>query len=314
MKIHFSRCLPVLLVALCMSAHAEYIWVGAVDPGTSKKIDGTTVRGNWAIKENWECTNGDEWVDGVDGPGYQGDTTNGMWGAIIIRNTTTQPDLDGFSTFNRANVAALQGHQLRLTLENASFSVGTIRQFSGNCELNIDENSCLRITGPQVATADDSSVIVNCDGTFRMSLSNNTGNFIFNLGETGYAKIDGEKTNLTLGLTKLTFSLPDPVYTLPNTAFEPTTRQLVTLWEGQTATPSLSIASDAITLDEESLLHYVQVFSEDEVVEGTYFIKNNEEGIAVVYGARLADAIPEPTTATLSLLALAGLAARRRRK
>ena len=42
--------------------------------------------------------------------------------------------------------------------------------------------------------------------------------------------------------------------------------------------------------------------------------KNGNNANVTVYGASLTKIVPEPTTATLSLLALAGLAARRRRK
>ena len=56
-------------------------------------------------------------------------------------------------------------------------------------------------------------------------------------------------------------------------------------------------------------------FGESEVDNaGAYGIDNDAETYIVITKTLREDAIPEPSTATLSLLALAGLAARRRRK
>ncbi len=266
------------LVAFGLAAQADYTWNGGA----------TITQEAWQDQDNWTLSGSSTWTGTGTGPASP---NSDMWGNVSISDAS-------------GSIDNLEGWNFHLSLTNADLTVSGVKKFQGGASLTIDENSSFTIQNFGYAAGNDGgAVTVNNAGTFTTTLSKNTGGsgYTLNLGETGVVNINSNG-NHSFGLTALTATLPTGLASLTGTGVTTVTRQLVSLGSGASLT-----GNQTITITDNG---FTAVDSLDELVAGTYYLSNTADGISVTYAV----AVPEPATATLSLLALAGLAARRRRK
>ncbi len=283
-----------LLIAAAGMVQADYVWNGGDTISTPK----------WSTEANWKLTGSTKWSTVTDTPG-PGMTNSNMWDSIVVENAS-------------GSVQNLEGWQLNLTLINTQLQVTKLVKLQNNngdgCTINIDANSSLTIN--QYSGGNDGdSVYLNCEGFFSWALDKNQGGggTYADLGATGMVKFLKHRSNIdsegfTAKIMRLEADLLDDVsFTLGQV----TDRVLVELTKGTTLNP---LAYDDVKINASD--EWIRVGSAEEVVnDGNkyYWVTQSQEGVKLSYVATAAP-IPEPTTATLSLLALAGLAARRRRK
>ncbi len=229
----------------------------------------------WQTESSWTLDGDTTWKDGGTGPLSPG---SDMWDQTNISNAS-------------GSIDNLEGWEFKLNLVNSNLTVASLKKLQGGSQLDIDSNSTLTVTSFGGGN-DGGAQIVNNYGVFNLGLNKNTGGdgFTFNLGETGIVNITGGYT-LDLNTLAATLTLGDSAYG---------ERTLISLANGAVLD---SVYNLNLTID-----GYEQVDSEDELAANKFFV-DTTNGITVKYGV-----VPEPTTATLSLLALAGLAVRRRRK
>lgn len=286
----------VLLLAAAGLAQADYVWQGPTgnDSISAKK---------WATQENWQLTNDTKWV-GTDSAG-PGTPYSNMWDPIVVKDAA-------------GRISAIEGWNLNLTLINTQLVVNQVMKFQNDgglaCYINIDSTSSLiinRFSGGN----DGQPLYLNCEGQFTMYYDKNQGGAgtYADLGTTGMMKLLKHQSNtstdgFTAKISRLEADLLDEVsFTLG----EVSERVLIELTKG---TSMNQLADNDIVINASD--EWIRVGSAAEVVnDGNkyYWVTQSQEGVKLSYVATAAP-IPEPTTATLSLLALAGLAARRRRK
>ena len=158
-------------------------------------------------------------------------------------------------------------------------------------------------------------------GNTWLDSNSNTGSATFNLGENGKVAFGTLSLNhSTWGSNTYTLSA---ICTNGNMAgdgdivlFKRTLMTYSSLSNGSTDQLLSHIVGGEITLGDETMTHVAgnaefneSALTEENVGQYRFLIEDNQ--LKVQYAAHL---IPEPATATLSLLALAGLVARRRRK
>lgn len=282
-----------LMLAAAGMVQADYVWNGGDTISTPK----------WSTEKNWQLTGSTKWTTVTDSPG-PGMTNSNMWDSIVVKNAG-------------GNLRNLEGWQLNLTLINTQLVVTNLVKLQNNngdgCTINIDADSSLTIQ--QYSGGNDGDpVYLNCEGFFSWALDKNQGGggTYADLGATGMLHFERFRTNFetegfTAKIMKLEADLLDDVsFTLGQVK----DRVLVELTKGTTLNP---LAYDDVKINASD--EWIRVGSVDEVVnDGNkyYWVTQNEGGVKLSYVATAP--VPEPTTATLSLLALAGLAARRRRK
>ena len=282
-----------LLLATSGLVQAGYVWKG----------DDYITTFKWNQEANWTLTDGTTWNSTSEvGPGV---TNSNMWDKITVESAS-------------GSITQLEGWNLDLTLVNTQLSVSRLIKLQNeggkSCSINIDKNSSLTIT--QYSGGNDGQpVYLNCEGFFSWALDKNQGGggTYADLGATGMVKflkhrLNTETDGFTAKIMQLEADLLDDVsFTLGQV----TDRVLVELTKGTTLN---TLAYDDVKINASD--EWIRVGSADEVVnDGNkyYWVTQNEGGVKLSYVATAAP-IPEPTTATLSLLALAGLAARRRRR
>ena len=233
----------------------------------------------WGDKSNWTFDKGSSWNNAsVSGP-----NTDAMYDANIVVNQSIT--LSGFT---------LEGYLPKFTVTNNSTFTATFNKFQGASVIVVDSGSTFNLT----INGDykDSSAKFTVDGILNLDATDDTAwstTNIFTIGDSGSLTIANANncgSSVTLK-AQLSGDEAGVIYT----------RTL-------------------LTYDNASLTNVEFDFGQGwKDVEGgeitgvnQYKITNNAQGIYVSYMA--VAPIPEPTTATLSLLALAGLAARRRRK
>ena len=285
----------VLLLAAAGMVHADYKWQGGNTITTEK----------WDNQANWEMTNGTTWrtVNDAPCPDGPGTTNSEMWDPIYIENAS-------------GTIENLEGWQLNLTLVNTGLRVDKLVKFQNNtgegCYINIDANSSLWVNEFGQYGSDGEEVYLNCEGSFTMYYNKDQGGsgIRADLGSTGKIQLqkEGNSTaeNYKASLAYLEADLNATSLTLGVIQ----ARSLVEVVKG-VVMATLTDNQIKINASED----WVSVTSADEVVNDGrkyYWVTQSQEGVKLNYVAT--DSIPEPTTATLSLLALAGLAARRRRK
>ena len=229
----------------------------------------------------------------------------------------------GHARSNKTNVPSLNVTQSMLTMTDSNWSCGyAVYDFAENIVLR-DEADTLSVTFTLSSSLVDSVVtgalvstdrtIVMGHGAYNGTQNSNSGALIstingFQVGDT--TSVEDDSYNLHQDSTPGTYVERD--YTSANDVFTTDVGHTFTTSVAWDATKSQFVAN--VKLGSESLISYdlgenytldKLIFSMDCGATGTQKVS----GVSVV-----ANIVPEPTTATLSLLALAGLAARRRRR
>ncbi len=265
----------IALLTLSGVASADFVWNGGA---------GTISATEWAKESNWTLTGTDvgTW-NGTVGPGAPGQASGSAGDAmykahIVIRDSITIEPL-------------LEGWFPTMCIENNSSVTAVFKKFQA----------------PTISVGEGSTFDITVDGDIKDG-QNYTVNGTMILNATDDA--DLQAIRLTLG-DNASFTLKNSSYTTGNEGSVTLNANLFGV-DGEITTRTLiqyenaSIGLDLISCN----------FGEgwtnvgDGEVTGIYQYKlvNTSTGLTVKY------MVPEPTTAALSLLALAGLAARRRRK
>ncbi len=284
MKKTFIIAVSVLLSPLC--AHADgYTWNGG----------GTITTEKWGTQGNWTLDSGILWNSTGNGPGT---TNSNMWEDITVKDA-------------KGAIDSLEGWDLDLTLKNAELTINTLVKFqttgSEFCELNIDETSKLTIGQFGGGTMGNHVAVVN-HGQLEINLNKAMVSFTFDLGGTGVVTINGDHDLNITSLTANLLATPSSSFTLTSgEGYTAMTRTLMTL--SDTARGDFDVAGTGTTISNTGELVRGTTRTNTAADIGKYFVEYNGTTKAIT----LTYVVPEPTTATLSLLALAGLAARRRR-
>ena len=280
----------ITLLALAGVASADYTWNGGSEVNSSK----------WATAENWILGENDTFKG--NGPGM---SSSDMWGNIYISNTSGSVGDEGSFT--------LEGWSLDLYIgENTDLTFQRIQKFQGGAYIDIVEGSSLSIYS-YYGGNDGHAITLNNKGTFTLGYSLRTqggDGFNMNLYDTGVVNLVAQNTG-SMNYAKVSSITAQ----LVSSAAGIETRTLVNKdagvsFDGTVTTYSFTDANGEMM---------TAVGSLEELALATapsYYVTQDNTGIHVSYVGVFAssDIVPEPATATLSLLALAGLAARRRRK
>ena len=274
----------IALMALAGVASADYVWKG-----------GSTVDSNgWKNSENWTLTEG-ETFNGL-GPGI---TNSNMWDDIYVSGVT--------GSVGNEDEFTLEGWSLDLHVSNGSdLEFKRIQKFQGGANITIDETSALTIYSFYGGN-DGGRINLNNKGSFTLGYSLRTQGgegFYMNLYDTGIVTLQAQNTN-NMNYAKV--SAITAMLTGSEAGIQE--RVLVKLGANQI---SFDGTNTTYTFTDANGVAMTAVDSLEALATATapsYFVTKDANGIKVSYVT-----IPEPTTATLSLLALAGLAARRRRK
>lgn len=272
----------------------SYTWIGG---------DTITTEG-WRTESNWQSksSGGFTYDSATDSSNYwntsgNGPATNGsnMWGSILIDGASGSVD------------RTIEGWGLKLTLKNGSNLTFTkLNKLQNSSAINIDSTSSL--TFEKYNGGNDGNPIT----------LNNAGNYTVNHNNYLMSYTDGYTMNL-YGTGKVTFNgltgtnaakVKSIAAQLISSASGIQERTLITL-SGENMSIS-NATSITYTFTDADGIAMAKVDSLDALTNATvssYFVSNDSTGVKVSYLI-----VPEPTTATLSLLALAGLAARRRRR
>ena len=220
-----------------------------------------------------------------------------MWDSILI---------DGASGSVEQTI---EGWGLKLTLKNGSnLTFSRLKKLQNNSTINIDSTSSLTFAA------------YNGGNDGRDITLNNAGNYTVNHNNYSMTSqyTDGYTMNL-YGTGKVTFN----GLTGTNAArVESIAAQLISSASGIQERTLITLSGQNMSISDATSITYTftdadgiamaKVDSLDALTNATvssYFVSNDSTGVKVSYLI-----VPEPTTATLSLLALAGLAARRRRR
>ena len=296
----------VTLLALAGTAFAadSYTWNGGA----------TINNAGWKNQANWQPTQGTSWTNtqpedddpNKDKVTYWNADSNGpategsnMWGDIYISGAT------GTVT------SIIEGWSLDLHLTNGTaLTFNRIKKLQGGTTIEIDETSSLTIN-EWWGGYDGGSIILNNKGTFTINYSCHVqggDGFVMNLYDAGtvtFLDQNHDSSDNTAKVASITAQLTGAGTGILE-------RQLITLdnrenkkvsFDGTTTAYSFTDANGTVMTKVDSLEALATA------VAPSYYVTKDDSGIKVSYVL-----VPEPTTATLSLLALCGLAARRRRK
>lgn len=281
-----------VLLGLAGVASAAYEWNGG-DTITSE---------NWGDKDNWVLTDGSTWTGAGNGPGT---ANSNMWRSIIVSGASgLVGDKPG-----TAVSPIMEGWNLGLTLTNGSnLTFGQIKKFQGGVDIDIDATSSLTIK-EYWSGNDGGSVTLNNAGSFTLyySLRHQGGDGfnmnLFDSGEVTFLSQNGNATQNSAKVTSITAQL-----TGSDAGIQ--TRQLITMTDVSFAD---TVTTYNFTDADGKLMTAVDSLAALETASApSYFVTKDASGISVAYTYGIS--VPEPTTTALSLLALAGVAARRRRK
>ena len=221
--------------------------------------------------------------------GAMGDT-EGDWTAIFTTSdqSTTQTAADYTATFDTEAPLTLKFTDLSITAGNGATSTaytGTSANELNPTSIRPNVNICQDGVTTNTYTL---SFYVENKSLESLAIANITLD-AFGYNASGQAHSAGEP--------KANFSL---VYTLNESPLTITTNEINVF---ENATVNFDLGDNAITLG-----------AGEKVTFSLTVSKNSGKGSFVGLKSATFKVVPEPTTATLSLLALAGLAARRRRK
>ena len=273
-------------MALVGVASADFVWLGG---------SGTINADQWGNQANWNLTEGDTWA-GTVGPGAtgqpSGDSGDAMYKAhtVIGESITIQPLLEGWKN--------------TVTINNNSTVSATFSKFQGST-ITVESGSTFNV----VVNGDvKDGQTYTIDGTMILDASgddSNLSNVSLTLGNNASFTLKGCNHGLTYEYQQGKYA---------NTGTVTINTNLFGTESGILSRTLIGYDSANIVLERISCNfgeNWTNVGAEGEITEAyQYKLVNTSNGLTVEYAVN----IPEPTTATLSLLALAGLAARRRRR
>lgn len=215
------------------------------------------------------------------------DTTEKIWSLDFTGTSITPSYADGVSLSSLPTTGINNG----LTLNNAPLTLtqtGSILTykdqfvFSVTLEVNAHLGNYPELVG-----------FGNVTNNWKCAYYVGDDNFVLDKNEFGTP----DETNRAVGDVSVTLNTPITL------SFKSDGEGTVTMYVGDTVAGYTTIGDDYLnqTIDKFAL-------------GGRINGKSGNNANVTVYGASLTKIVPEPTTATLSLLALAGLAARRRRR
>ena len=273
----------IALMAMAGVASADYVWNG----GSTITSDGWKTAANWTLTEN-------ETFNGL-GPGI---TSSNMWDDIYVSAAE--------GSVGNENEFTLEGWSLDLHLsDNADLTFKRIMKFQGGTNINIDKTSSLTIYS-YYGGNDGGTINLNNKGSFTLGYSLRTQGgegFNMNLFDTGIVTLKAQNAG-SMNYAKVAS------ITAMLTGTETGIQERVLI--NKEAMVSFDNTNTSYTFTDANGVEMTAVDSLEDLAKATapsYFVTKDGNGIKVSYVT-----IPEPTTATLSLLALAGLAARRRRR
>lgn len=276
----------ITLIALAGMAHADFVWNGGE----------IITQELWQTESSWSITGSDSWLSAGTGPGTP---NSNAWSLISVSGAN-------------GSISQLEGWTLKLALQNgADLTVGNVKKFQGGCSIDIDQSSTLTFNSYNGGN-DGGRTTLNNYGTFNLAYTKSQGGdgFYANLGATGIMNLTSSNgSSYTAKIASLTATLTLDGGTasgLTSDGHQILTRNLVTLGSNMSfdsTNTSLEMLSGIAGID---TLTAVDDLTNAEV--GSYMVTKNENGYSVSY------VVPEPAAASLSLLGLAGLAMRRRRK
>lgn len=281
----------ILITLLCLAglSQAAFVWIGGEI--TTSAWDNQY---NWAITGNTSFGGNDgHW--GSKGPGVPG---SDKWDTITLNKAA-------------GNIAELEGWNIKLRLISSTLTVDKLKKFqvgeNAVAQLDIDSSSIL--TFRSFADGNDGGLAtINCDGVFNLAYTKNQGGdgFAANLGKTGIMNLTSSSGEAyTAKIKTLSASLETDAIRGE--------RSLITLGD------NMSFDSTETTITVTAADNWEKVNNEQEAEAAaeagrdTYWITKDGKGIFLSWLKGKNESVPEPSTATLSLLALAALAARRRR-
>lgn len=279
----------ILTTLLCLAgvSQAAFVWIGGEITTTAWDN-----QFNWAITGNTSF-GGDSGQWGSTGPGRPGSE---KWDTITLNNAG-------------GNIAELEGWNIKLRLTSSTLTVDKLKKFQvgANAVAQLDIDSSSILTFRSFADGNDGGLTtINCDGVFNLAYTKNQGGegFAANLGKTGIMNLTSS------GGTAYTAKIKSLSASLETDAIRGV-RSLITLGD------NMSFDSTATTITVTAAVNWTQVNNEQEAEaaaengQDSYWITKDGKGIFLSW--LKGTSVPEPSTATLSLLALAALAARRRR-
>ncbi len=215
------------------------------------------------------------------------DSTQKLWSLDFTGTSLTSSFADGVSL----STLPTSGINNGLTLNNAPLTLtqtGSILTYSDEFifSVTLQVNSHLGSWPELVGFGNNSN---NWKGAYYVSDDN------FVLDKNGFGSPN--ETNRAVGDVSVTLATPITL------SFKSNGEGTITMYVGDTVA-GYTIIGDS----------YLDQTIDKFAIGGRIGGKNGNNADVTVYGASLSKIIPEPTTATLSLLALAGLAARRRRR
>lgn len=284
----------ILISLLCLAgvSQAAFVWIG-----------GEITTAAWNNQYNWAITGntsfgGDSGQWNGKGPGVPG---SDKWDTITLNKAA-------------GNIAELEGWNIKLRLISSTLTVDKIKKFQVGADavaqLDIDSASVLTfLSYPNDRNGggnDGGLATINCDGVFNLAYTKDQGGdgFAANLGKTGVMNLTSSSgTAYTAKIKSLSASLETDAIRGE--------RSLITLGD------NMSFDSTETSITVTAADNWKKVNNEQEAEtaavtgQDTYWITRNGKGIFLSW--LKGESVPEPSTATLSLLALAALAARRRR-
>lgn len=276
----------ITLIALAGMAHADFTWNGG-DSITQEL---------WQTESSWTISSDDSWPSTGTGPGTP---NSNAWSLISVSDAS-------------GSISQLEGWTLKIALHNnADLTVGNVKKFQGGCSIHIDQSSTLTFSSYNGGNDGGRTTLDNY-GTFNLAYTKSQGGegFYANLGATGIMNLTSSNgSSYTAKIASLTATLTLDGGTasgFTSDGHQILTRNLVTLGSNMSfdsTDTSLEMLSGIAGIDS---LTAVDDLINAEV--GSYMVTKNEHGYSVSY------VVPEPAAASLSLLGLAGLAMRRRRK
>ena len=215
------------------------------------------------------------------------DSTQELWSLDFTGTNLTPSFADGVSL----STLPTSGINNGLTLNNAPLTLtqtGSILTYEDQFvfSVTLEVNSHLGNWPELVGFGNNSH---NWKGAYYVNDSN------FVLDKNGFGTPD--ETNKAVGDVSVTLDTPITL------SFKSDGEGTITMYVGDTVAGYTTIGDG-----------YLEQTIDKFALGGRIGGKNGNNANVTVYGASLTKIVPEPTTATLSLLALAGLAARRRRK
>lgn len=281
-----KKTILAVLALLSGAAQAAFVWIG-----------GEITSSAWNNQFSWSITgntsfggNNGHW--GSYGPGIP---DSGKWDQITLNHAS-------------GSIDTLEGWSLKLKLISSNLTVAKIKKFQGGGQLDIDADSILTFNSYTTDGNDGGQVIINCEGVFNLAYTKNQGGdgFFCNLGKTGVMNLTSSTGDAyTVKIASLEARL--------ETEAVSGSRRLLTLGTNM----NFDSTETAITINAaegwQKVNNQQEAQQAAEAGNDSYWVTKDGTGILLSWVKGKTQSVPEPTSATLSLLALTAFVRRRRR-